>query len=83
MVAIQEGAPIVPAAIHGSQSWRIGNWHPVSIAWGEPFTLDGLPRGGKGYREGSEEIQRRLRLLWDWLVELHALGRPRHATPPA
>jgi 1-acyl-sn-glycerol-3-phosphate acyltransferase len=83
MVAIQEGAPIVPAAIHGSQSWRLGNWHPVSVAWGEPFTLDGLPRGGKGYREGSEEIQRRLRVLWDWLVELHALGRPRHATPPA
>jgi 1-acyl-sn-glycerol-3-phosphate acyltransferase len=83
MVAIQEGAPIVPAAIHGSQSWRLGNWHPVSIAWGQPFTLDGLPRGGKGYREGSEEIQRRLRVLWDWLVELHALGRPRHATPPA
>ena len=23
-----------------------------SVAWGEPFTLDGLPRGGKGYREG-------------------------------
>ena len=45
--------------------------------------LDGLPRGGKGYREGSEEIQRRLRVLWDWLVELHALGRPRNATPPA
>jgi 1-acyl-sn-glycerol-3-phosphate acyltransferase len=83
MVAIQEGAPIVPAAIHGSQSWRVGNWHPVSVAWGEPFTLDGLPRGGKGYREGSAEIQRRLRVLWDWLVELHALGRPRRATPPA
>jgi 1-acyl-sn-glycerol-3-phosphate acyltransferase len=83
MVAIQEGAPIVPAAIHGSQSWRVGNWHPVSVAWGEPFTLDGLPRSGKGYREGSAEIQRRLRGLWDWLVELHALGRPRRATPPA
>jgi 1-acyl-sn-glycerol-3-phosphate acyltransferase len=83
MVAIQEGVPIVPAAIHGSQTWSIRNRHPVSVAWGEPFTLDGLPRGGKGYREGSAEIQRRLRTLWDWLVEVHALGRPRHAVPPA
>jgi 1-acyl-sn-glycerol-3-phosphate acyltransferase len=83
MVAIQEGVPIVPAAIHGSQTWRLGSRRPVSVAWGEPFTLDGLPPGGKGYREGSAEIQRRLRTLWDWLVEIHALGRPRHAVPPA
>ena len=83
MAAIQEGAPIVPAAIHGSQTWRPGNWHPVSIAWGEPFRLEGLPPGAKGYRQGSAEIQRRIRVLWDWLVELHELGRPRDATPPA
>lgn len=83
MAAIQEDAPIVPAAIHGSQTWKVGNWHPVSIAWGEPFRFDGLPRGAKGYREGSAEIQRRIRVLWDWLVEIHALGRPRDATPPA
>jgi len=83
MAAIQEDVPIVPAAIHGSQDWKLGNWRPVSIAWGEPFRFDGLPRGAKGYREGSAEIQRRIRVLWDWLVEIHALGRPRDATPPA
>ena len=83
MAAIQEGVPVVAAAIHGSQTWRPGNFHPVSIAWGEPFRFDGLPRGAKGYREGSAEIQRRIRVLWDWLVEIHALGRPRDATPPA
>ena len=37
MAAIQEGVPVVPAAIHGSQTWRPGNFHPVSVAWGEPF----------------------------------------------
>jgi 1-acyl-sn-glycerol-3-phosphate acyltransferase len=83
MVAIQEGVPIVPAAIHGSQMWRPGNWHPVSIAWGEPFRVDGFPKGAKGYRESSLELQGRIRTLWEWLVELHALGRPRRATPPA
>jgi 1-acyl-sn-glycerol-3-phosphate acyltransferase len=82
MTAIQEDAPIVPAAIHGSQHWRPGNWHPVSVAFGEPFRLEGLPRGGKGYREASAELERRIRTLWEWLVDLHAIGRPRGATPP-
>jgi 1-acyl-sn-glycerol-3-phosphate acyltransferase len=82
MVALNESVPIVPAAIHGSQYWRIGNFAPVSIAWGEPMTFDGLPRGGKGYKEASVEVERKLRELWEWLVDVHELGRPRDATPP-
>jgi 1-acyl-sn-glycerol-3-phosphate acyltransferase len=82
MVAINEGVPLFPAAIHGSQLWRPGNFAPVSVAWGEPMTFEGLPRGGRGYREASVEIERKLRELWEWLVDLHALGRPRNAVPP-
>jgi 1-acyl-sn-glycerol-3-phosphate acyltransferase len=82
MVAINEQVPLVPVAINGSQRWRLGNFAPVSLAWGEPMTFDGLPRGGKGYREASLEIERRIRVLWEWLVEIHELGRPRDATPP-
>ena len=82
MVAITEGVPVVPAAIHGSQVWRLGNFAPVSVAWGEPMRFSGLPRGGRGYREASLEIERALRDIWEWLVDLHAIGRPRHATPP-
>jgi 1-acyl-sn-glycerol-3-phosphate acyltransferase len=83
MAALQEDVPVVPAAIHGSQTWRVGNFHPVSVAWGEPMRFDGLPRSGKGYREASAEIQREVRRLWEWLVEMHALGRPRTARPPS
>jgi 1-acyl-sn-glycerol-3-phosphate acyltransferase len=75
MVAIQEGVPIVPAAIHGSQTWRIGNFHPVSIAWGKPMSFDGLPKGGKGYKEASLHLQVEIRRLFDGLVELHQRGR--------
>ena len=82
MVALQEGVPIVPAAVHGSQTWKLGNFHPVSIAWGEPMTFDGLPRGGKGYKEASHVLQQEIRRIWEWLVEIHAQGRP-DATPPA
>ena len=82
MVALNESVPIVPAAIHGSQHWRLGNFAPVSIAWGEPMTFDGLPRGGRGYKEASLEVERKLHELWEWLVDLHEAGRPREATPP-
>ena len=82
MVALQEGVPIAPVVVHGSQTWKPGNFAPVSIAWGEPLTFDGLPRGGKGYREASAVLEAEIHRLWSWLVEMHALGRP-DGTPPA
>jgi 1-acyl-sn-glycerol-3-phosphate acyltransferase len=82
MVALQEDVPVVCAAIHGSQTWRLGNFAPVSIAWGEPMRFEGLSRGGKGYREASERIEAELHRLWVWLRDLHEAGRPRVAVPP-
>jgi len=76
MVALQEDVPVVPAAIHGSQDWRVGNWHPISIVWGAPMRFDGLPKGAKGYREASAELEREIHRLWRWLAELHEAGRP-------
>jgi 1-acyl-sn-glycerol-3-phosphate acyltransferase len=82
MVAVQEGVPVVCGAIHGSQDWKLGNFAPVSIAWSEPMSFDGLPKGGKGYREASGQIEAELHRLWAWLRDLHEAGRPRHAVPP-
>jgi 1-acyl-sn-glycerol-3-phosphate acyltransferase len=81
MVAINESVPVIPVAIHGSQEWRLGSFKPVSVAWGLPFEFDGLPRGGRGYKEASVEIERKLYELWQWLVEMHALGRPLGVPP--
>ena len=84
MVAIQEGVPVVPAAIHGSQYWKWGNWAPVSVAFGEPMRFDEHPRNARGYREATDEIEAEIRRLWDWLVALHELDRrPTVATPPS
>jgi hypothetical protein len=44
--------------------------------------FEGLPRGAKGYREASLEIQTEIRRLWEWLRDIHAAGRPRNAVPP-
>jgi 1-acyl-sn-glycerol-3-phosphate acyltransferase len=83
MVAIQEGVPVVCGAIEGTQGWRLGSFGPVSVAFGEPFSFDGVPRNSKGYREGSERIQQEIRKLWQFAVRTHELGRPRIATPPS
>jgi len=82
MIAVSEQVPVVCGAIHGSQDWRFGNFHPVSIAFGEPMDLSGHPRNSQGYRAGSAEIQAELRRLWEFLVTTHELGRPRVAIPP-
>jgi 1-acyl-sn-glycerol-3-phosphate acyltransferase len=82
MVALQESVPLVCGTIYGSLDWRLGNFAPVSIAWSEPIRFDGLPRGAKGYREASAEIEREIHPLWEWLRDIHAAGRPRNAVPP-
>jgi len=82
MVAIQEDVPVVPVAVYGTQFWKLGNFAPCSVAVGEPFRFEGLPKGGKGYKEGSHEIERRIRVLFDWLAEVHARGRPKGLVPP-
>jgi 1-acyl-sn-glycerol-3-phosphate acyltransferase len=82
MVALQEEVPIVPGAIHGSHEWRVGNWKPVSIVWGEPMHLEALPRNAKGYREASAQVEQEIHRLWRFLVELHEAGRPAIAELP-
>jgi 1-acyl-sn-glycerol-3-phosphate acyltransferase len=83
MVAVQESVPVVVGAIHGTQDWRPGNFHPVSVAWSEPMRFDGLAKNAKGYREASAAIQEEIRRLWEFLVDVHAIGRPKGALPPA
>jgi 1-acyl-sn-glycerol-3-phosphate acyltransferase len=80
MVAITEGVPIVPAAVYGSIDW---NWNlkPVSVAFGEPMRFDTYPRNSSGYRAATEEVMAQIRRLWEFLADVHRLGRPR-ATPP-
>jgi 1-acyl-sn-glycerol-3-phosphate acyltransferase len=82
MVALHERVPIVPAAIHGSQHWKLGSFRPVSVAWGTPVRFEGQSAGGRSYREVSVEVERRIRALWEFLVDVHARGRPKTAEPP-
>jgi 1-acyl-sn-glycerol-3-phosphate acyltransferase len=82
MVALQEGVPVIPAAIYGSFEWRPWNHRPVSIVWGEPMTFEGIARSGRGYREVSTLIQEEIHRLWRWLGDVHERGRPKTVTLP-
>jgi 1-acyl-sn-glycerol-3-phosphate acyltransferase len=82
MVALQEDVPVVPVGVYGTQFWSLADWKPCSVAFGEPVRFEGLPKGGRGYKEATAEIERRVHALFDWLAEVHARGRPRDETPP-
>ncbi len=81
MVAIQEDVPVIATAIYNTRAWRPGNFAPVSVAFGEPIAFAELPRNSQGYRRATEELEREIRRLWDFLAEMHRLGRP-PGTPP-
>jgi 1-acyl-sn-glycerol-3-phosphate acyltransferase len=83
LIAVQEQVPVVCAAIEGSQRWKLGNFHPVSLAFGSPLDLNGHPRNSQGYRAASREIQAEIRRLWEFLRKTQEQGRPRVAIPPA
>jgi 1-acyl-sn-glycerol-3-phosphate acyltransferase len=82
MVAIQAGVPVIPMAIYGTQFWKPGNFAPCSLAFGEPLRFDELPKNGRGYKEATIEIERRINVLFDWLADVHRQGRPKGMVPP-
>lgn len=82
MVALQADVPVVPMAVYGTQFWKPGDWSPCSLAFGEPVRFDGLPKNGRGYKEATAEIERRINVLFDWLADVHANGRPKGLVPP-
>jgi 1-acyl-sn-glycerol-3-phosphate acyltransferase len=67
MVGMQEDVPIIPVAIYGTQFWKPGNFRRCSVSFGEPLRFDDLPKNGKGYREATAVIERRINELFDEL----------------
>jgi 1-acyl-sn-glycerol-3-phosphate acyltransferase len=67
MVGMQEAVPIVPVAIYGTQFWKPGNFRRCTVRFGEPLRFDDLPKNGKGYREATAVIERRIHEMFDEL----------------
>jgi hypothetical protein len=69
-------------AIYGTQFWKPTRPSPCSVAFGEPLRFDDLPKNGRGYKEATVEIERRINVLFDWLADVHEQGRPEGLVPP-
>lgn len=67
MVGMQESVPVIPVAIYGTQFWKPGNFRRCTVMFGEPLRFDDLPKNGKGYREATAVIERRIHELFDEL----------------
>lgn len=63
MIALQEGVPIVPAGIY-SFGWTRNNRMPCAVVWGDPISLERLPRSGRGYKEAADIVGAEIFRLW-------------------
>jgi 1-acyl-sn-glycerol-3-phosphate acyltransferase len=75
MIAMQEEVPVIPAGIDTFR-WSLKNRRPCALVWGEPISLDGLPRTGKGYKEGTAVIEAEVTRLWRMAAEAVGAGLP-------
>ena len=61
MAATNEGVPVDSwPVLQGSDSWRLGNFHPVSLAWGSPLDFGAAARW-QGLQRSLVEIEREIR----------------------
>ena len=67
-LALESGAPVVPAAIHGSaevRGWRSGRFPQISVAYGEPLSFEVEPDSSRErQQEVAEAIFDRVRGLY-------------------
>jgi 1-acyl-sn-glycerol-3-phosphate acyltransferase len=75
MIAMQEGAPVVPCGLD-TFGWSPTNRRKCAVVWGEPMRLDDLPRNRKGYAEASERVGAEIVRLWRLAAEACAAGLP-------
>jgi 1-acyl-sn-glycerol-3-phosphate acyltransferase len=78
MIALAEGAPVVPAVVQGTHRLVREPWHPVTFAFGEQLRFEGRP----SVREATARLDSELRRLQRFAQSTIAAGRPRRAQPP-
>jgi 1-acyl-sn-glycerol-3-phosphate acyltransferase len=75
MVAMQEGASIVPLGLD-TFGWSPLNRRHCTLVMGEPIDVSGLPRNRIGYGEAAGLVERELVRLWRQAVEATTAGHP-------
>jgi 1-acyl-sn-glycerol-3-phosphate acyltransferase len=75
MVALQEGVRVIPCGID-TFGWSVRNRRRCAVVWGEPMTVEDLPRNRKGYAEAAERVGAEIVRLWRLAAEACAAGLP-------
>jgi 1-acyl-sn-glycerol-3-phosphate acyltransferase len=75
MIAMQEGAPVVPLGLD-TFGWSLKNRRLCALVFGEPIELDHLPRDRGGYAEAGELVREEMVRLWRLAAEAAAAGLP-------
>jgi 1-acyl-sn-glycerol-3-phosphate acyltransferase len=75
MIAMQEGAPVIPCGID-TFGWSPANRRLCAVVWGEPIDLSALRRNRSGYAEGAEILGAEMVRLWRQAAEAAAAGLP-------
>ena len=75
MVAMQEGVPVIPLGLDTFR-WSVRNRRLCAVVWGEPMTIDDLPRNRKGYAEAADRVGEEIARLWRQAVAACEAGLP-------
>jgi 1-acyl-sn-glycerol-3-phosphate acyltransferase len=75
MIAMQEGAPVIPCAVD-TYGWSPKNRRRCAVVWGEPIAVDDLPRNRKGYAEAADRVGGEIVRLWRQAAQASAAGLP-------
>jgi 1-acyl-sn-glycerol-3-phosphate acyltransferase len=75
MIAMQEGVPVIPLGLD-TFGWSVRDRRPCAVVWGEPLSVEDLPRNRKGYAEAGERVGAEIVRLWRQAVAACAAGLP-------
>lgn len=75
MIAIQEGVPVIPCGVDTFR-WSPTNRRRCAVVWGEPISLDGVPRRKAGYEQALEIVGAEIVRLWRLAAAAAAAGLP-------
>lgn len=82
MLAVLEGAVIIPACLIGTDHHKRNPFHRAAVAWGTPIEVTGMSRGAKSYRAIGQAIEEELRGLREFLYAAQRDGFPPDLVPP-
>ncbi|MGB2874216.1 MAG: lysophospholipid acyltransferase family protein [Gaiellaceae bacterium] len=75
MIAMQEGAPVIPCSVDTFR-WSPANRRRCAVVWGDPIDLSELPRNRSGYDRAAEIVHGEIVRLWRQAAEAAAAGLP-------